>query len=292
MKKIRKAYRAGQFYPGRRDDLKSMIKGCYTSVTGPARFELTGNEKDIFGGISPHAGYIFSGPIAAYLFKAISNIEIDTFIILGPNHTGIGPDISVFYPEGVWQTPLGDVNVDGDIAQFFNENGLELDGTAHEYEHSIEVQLPFIQYEFGERPSIVPICYLDQSYETAVRISGIIEKVIKKYSDKRIFILASTDLNHFGGHFGVNAPSAMTLNEYITDCDSKIIEKINKLDGKGMIELIKDNGYTMCGYGPVVTAMESARLDGKDNSVHLNYNNSLHYMASDSAVGYLAHYFS
>ena len=292
MKKIRKAYRAGQFYPDRRDSLKTMIKGCFASPPGPVKFEINKNEKNIYGGIAPHAGYVFSGPIAAYLYKAISDIEIDTFIILGPNHTGIGPNISVYYPEGVWQTPLGDINVDGDIAQFLNENGLELDSTAHQYEHSIEVQIPFIQYKFGERPAIVPISYLDQSYDTALEISRLIKKVIDKYPDKRIFILASTDLNHFGGHFGVSAPASKSLNEYITDCDLKIIEKINKLDGKGLVELIEDNNYTMCGYGPVVTAMESARLCGKFDSVKLNYNNSLHYMPSDSAVGYLAQYFS
>lgn len=268
-----------------------MIRQCFSSRPGPVDVEFSDNISGICGGIAPHAGYVFSGPVAAYLYKALGRVMFDTVIILGPNHTGLGPGASVFYPEGVWETPLGELKVDGDIAQFFAESGLELDGTAHQYEHSIEVQLPFLQYLFEDRPKIVPVCYLDQSYQTAVNIAEVLKNAVERFSDRRIFILVSTDLNHFGGHFGVSEPEGTGLNQYLTECDAEIIERIINLDGKGLMNKLEDGHYTMCGYGPVVSAIEYAHLTGRTGSVKLNYNNSLHYMQSDSAVGYLAHYF-
>ena len=133
---IRKPVVAGQFYPALPDQLRETIKGMV---------DETAEKKEVIGLVSPHAGYIYSGPVTA---KVISRIKFkDTFVILGPNHTGSGVPLSIM-TEGTWQTPLGEVEIDSELAEYIltASHHLQQDEMAHLFEHSIEVQLPFLQY--------------------------------------------------------------------------------------------------------------------------------------------------
>jgi len=133
---IRRPVVAGQFYPAQAAQLKEMIQGMV---------DETAEKEEVIGLVSPHAGYIYSGPVAG---AVISRIKFkDTFIILGPNHTGMGRPLSIM-TEGTWETPLGPVGIDSELAKqiLATSSRLEEDAMAHQQEHSIEVQIPFLQY--------------------------------------------------------------------------------------------------------------------------------------------------
>jgi len=133
---IRQPVVAGQFYPDSPSQLKEMIRGMVDDKA---------EKEEVIGLISPHAGYIYSGPVAG---ATISRIKFkDTFIIIGPNHTGMGRPLSIM-TEGVWKTPLGEVEIDSELAKqiLATSSYLKEDSGAHQYEHSIEVQIPFLQY--------------------------------------------------------------------------------------------------------------------------------------------------
>jgi hypothetical protein len=142
---IRNSVVAGQFYPASPDQLRSMIEGLFVEHTV---------KEDAIGLVSPHAGYIYSGPVAGAL---ISKVKLkDTFIIIGPNHTGTGKPLSIM-TEGTWKTPLGEVEIDSELGKqiLATSSHLEEDHIAHQFEHSIEVQLPFLQY-FKKDIKLVP----------------------------------------------------------------------------------------------------------------------------------------
>ena len=143
---IREPAVAGQFYPERKYELTTLIKGMVDNLAA---------KEDVVGLICPHAGFIYSGPVTG---ATVSRIKFkDTFIVIGPNHTGAGKPLSIM-TEGVWRTPLGELEIDSELAKMIlaKSKYLEADFMAHQYEHSIEVQLPFLQY-FRSDIKIVPI---------------------------------------------------------------------------------------------------------------------------------------
>ena len=146
---MRKAVVAGTFYPKNKTELKEQLKKFFSNSSTQT--------KKTNAVIAPHAGYIYSGKTAAKSYSFLEKAE--TFVLIGPNHTGLGEEISI-YPEGKWATPLGEIEIDAvlakDIAKKIPE--AELEEEAHLEEHSIEVQLPFLQYLFGGKFKIVPIC--------------------------------------------------------------------------------------------------------------------------------------
>ena len=145
MGKLRRPAVAGQFYEGSESRLKQTIEECFLDNRGPGILpQILKGDKKIKGVIVPHAGYIYSGAIAAHSYNFLANNDFaDTFIILGPNHTGMGSGVSVM-TEGAWQTPLGTVSINEKIANLLLKEIIDKDDNAHMYEHSIEVQLPFL----------------------------------------------------------------------------------------------------------------------------------------------------
>ncbi|HID24910.1 MAG TPA: AmmeMemoRadiSam system protein B, partial [Thermoplasmata archaeon] len=156
---IRKPVVAGQFYSASSNPLKTEIEECFLDARGPGKLpEIRKKEGSLKGVVVPHAGYMYSGAIAAHSYLAVAeNGFADTFVLIGPNHTGMGSGVSLF-PNGEWETPFGKLPVEEAIVDLLAGGIIDLDENAHRYEHSIEVQLPFLQYIANKKTfSIVPI---------------------------------------------------------------------------------------------------------------------------------------
>jgi AmmeMemoRadiSam system protein B len=174
---------SGQFYPRSKNDLEREISRCFAGV--PAV------EKDVLGAVVPHAGYMYSGNTAAHVYSSLP--EADTFVLLGPNHTGYGSPVAVSSEN--WSTPLGEVSSDIEFIRALPGRIIDMDESAHKYEHSIEVQLPFLQYRFREF-SIAAICMGMQDEETAQDVGEELAVAAKKVK-KKIVIIASSDFTHY-----------------------------------------------------------------------------------------------
>jgi len=228
----RKPVVAGKFYPGTPIQLE---KTCEAFIGEKA------TNKNLFsqpvGLILPHAGYIYSGKTAGMgIKKAVELGRPKNIIIFGPNHTGYGEPISV-WSEGIWQTPLGNIEVNSEIADKLIDNTVIFsDEMAHLYEHSIEVHLPLLQYAFGEF-KIIPVCMIDQRLSTVSKIVDKLKQIIKEYPDT--LVVASSDFNHYDPH------------EITLEKDKLAIDKILEGDNEGLYERIKKHNITMCGPGPV-----------------------------------------
>ncbi|MBC7129952.1 AmmeMemoRadiSam system protein B, partial [Candidatus Bathyarchaeota archaeon] len=162
--KVRHPYVAGAFYEASPQLLRKQIEQCFLHKLGPkATPQVADNgPRRIIGLISPHAGYMYSGPVAAHAYYSLAmDGRIDLAVILGPNHSGYGSALAIMR-EGVWRTPLGDVEVDREVADEIVKlsNIVDVDEVAHRYEHSIEVQIPFLQYIYDSAFRIVPVCFM------------------------------------------------------------------------------------------------------------------------------------
>ena len=182
---IRNPVVAGQFYPGEAAPLRSMIKKMV---------DETAPRTDVVGIVVPHAGYIYSGRVAGAVYSRI--IFPDTFIIMGPNHTGNGLPLSIM-TEGTWKTPLGDVEIDSELAKkiLSSSEYLEEDFLAQQNEHSIEVQVPFLQY-FRKDVKIVPIVLGFADTSSYQAIGKEIARTVKELN-KKVVIVASSDMTHY-----------------------------------------------------------------------------------------------
>ncbi|MUN28796.1 AmmeMemoRadiSam system protein B [Sulfuracidifex metallicus] len=268
---------SGSFYESDSSQLKERILWSFLHPVGPGSLPKVGSQQrktQFF--IVPHAGYIYSGPVAAHsYFQLASEGKPDLIIILGPDHNGLGSVASV-WPQGEWLTPLGEVQVDSKAVEFLLDNSdvLAPDERAHIYEHSIEVQLPFIQYFFGSF-KFVPISVTLQLPETSEKIAEVIDLYIKE-SGKDIVVISSSDLNHYD-------PYDITNKK-----DEMVIEKILSMDYKGLYDVIVNKDVTVCGYSPIMVSMILASKRGKKANV-LKHANSGDTSGDKSAVvGYLA----
>jgi AmmeMemoRadiSam system protein B len=250
--RIRKPAVSGMFYAGSARELEQQIEWCYKNELGPGATPQVNNEgpRKIVAIVVPHAGYYYSGPVAAHAYKELAEDGIfDTAVILGPNHTGYGAPVSL-WAEGDWTTPLGEVEVNKRLAQRLLGDVIKADDTAHIHEHSIEVQLPWLQYLY-EKVTIVPITMLAQDIETA-RMVG---KSIGQARDNLI-VIASSDLTHY-------EPHSLAMQK-----DSSVIQAIIALDEEELYERCERLRCTMCGYGPVAAAIVASKeMKGKKASL-------------------------
>lgn len=262
---------AGQFYAGDRDELKEEIEKCFRSPLGPG--EVPRPEKrtrKIIGAVVPHAGYMFSGPVAAHLYGALAKDGIPpAVVILGPNHTGRGSGVALATED--FFTPLGEVPADRELAKELQQDLIDNDLTAHEFEHSIEVQLPFLQF-LGGQFKFVPICMALQDYDAATSVGRIIARALK---GRDAVVLASTDFSHYV------APAVAKKK------DGMAIEQITNLDPKGLYEKVMDENISMCGYGPVM-AMLTATKERASRAELLKYATSGDVRPMRDVVGYAA----
>jgi AmmeMemoRadiSam system protein B len=241
--KIRKPAVSGMFYAGTARELEKQIEWCYKHELGPGtipRVNSTG-PRDIVAIVAPHAGYYYSGPVAAYAYKELADDGIvDTAVILGPNHTGYGWPVSLWAGDS-WSTVLGEVGIDKKCAQELLGEVVKADETAHLHEHSIEVQLPWLQYLY-KNVKIVPIAMLAQNLETARTLGKAISR-----SGGNIVIIASSDFTHYESH------------SVATETDTSVIEAILALDEEELYKRCESLNCTMCGYGPVASAIVAAK---------------------------------
>jgi hypothetical protein len=240
---------AGQFYEGSKSSLLKQINWCYMHPQGPKALpKVKKGPRNLVGLVSPHAGYMYSGPVAAHGFAFMaSDGKPEHLIILGPNHTGVGSGVSIM-TSGKWSTPLGEARIDAELGEAIAKSSeiIDVDSDAHAHEHSIEVQLPFLQHLFGEI-NFVPICMMLQDQRTSDEVGDAISKAS---AGKDVAIVASTDLTHYESQRSA------------VEKDNKALDAITALDGAGLIATVEREGITMCGYGPVAAMIRSAKKLG------------------------------
>lgn len=289
MEYIRKPTVAGLFYPEAKEKLIDEIEHCFIDMPGPEKLpHMPKKRTNFFGVIVPHAGYSYSGAIAAHSYKKIIDSGFaDVFIIIGPNHHGIGSKVALS-PHDYWETPIGKTPVDYELKKTLINDCINLDDTAHLYqENSIEVQLPFLQY-LGRNYSfsIVPISMNAQDYSTSYKVGKHIAKVIQN-DGRRIFIIASSDFSHEGFAYGHMPPRGVPVNEFVRTQDEFVITHILNMDASKLIETIHKKHITMCGYGPVVALLTASEILHKKSVKLLKYGTSYDtYPDSNACVGY------
>jgi len=285
----RKPIVAAQFYPAQHDACVNEIKECIEAGTLSESLPET-----IVAGIVPHAGWVFSGSLAAMVFSAIKqqHEKIHTFIIFGAAHGYFGQSPAV-YDAGSWITPLGEVAIDEELADAVLESTIAVrDSSAHRSEHSIEVQVPFIQHLFTGA-KILPI--LVPPTEQVVALGTIIGDVISRSEHKKIVCIGSTDLTHYGPRYGFTPMgTGKEALRWAGDVNDKaFIDLALKLEPQGILTSAAEN-CNACGAGAAAAVVAVAKKLGRTEGVMLAHTNSnevmLRKMGTTSAdsVGYAA----
>jgi len=269
---------AGQFYEADAEELRAQIKSCFLHKIGPQKLpevNMHSKPRRIVGLICPHAGYMYSGPVAASAYHELAKDgKPDTVVLMGPNHTGYGSALSMMR-QGVWETPLGSVEIDTVLADQIRQEAslIDVDEVAHRYEHSIEVQLPFLQFLFGDAFKIVPICFLMQDYESAVEIGGALEEALDATNS---VVITSSDMTHY-------EPAKRAAEK-----DQAALKAVMDLDAKRFYETVETQNITACGYAPI-TALITYANGVCAKAQLLNYHNSGDITGDHSSVvGYAA----
>jgi hypothetical protein len=290
MKSIRNAVVAGQFYPGTKDQLIKEIENCFSKSKIELNVPPSKTNKK-YGAVVPHAGYSFSGKVAAGTYAELMRKGLpDILVILGPNHSGLGSGIATVR-EGIWETPLGRIRIDQEFADLICRGLIDCDPTAHLYEHSIEVQLPFLQYIYsktGKQFSFVPLSMGIQDAKASKSVGTIIAEAIKKLDreGKSAYVVASSDFSHVGISYMTQPPQGFSANKWAEAQDKKAIDKILELNPDGLIETVTKENITMCGYGPVSAMLWCLKSLGAKKARLVAYATSWEVMPGESCVGY------
>jgi AmmeMemoRadiSam system protein B len=285
----RKPIVAGQFYPGQHDSCTDEINQCLGESAISEALPET-----IVAGIVPHAGWTFSGALAAMVFAAIKqqHEKVNTFVIFGAAHSYFGKSPAV-YDRGSWSTPLGEVAIDEELADAVSDSGTAArDPAAHNSEHSIEVQVPFIQHLFAGA-KIVPV--LVPPGEQAISLGEVVGDFISREQQKKIVCIGSTDLTHYGPHYGftprgTGADAVRWAGEVN---DKEFIDLALNLEPENLLTNAAENSNA-CGAGAAAAVIAAAKKLGKTKGLLLAQTNSnevmLQKMGTSSAdsVGYAA----
>ncbi len=251
---------AGAFYPSNKSILLKQLSGFFKSLPKESKSNCV---------IAPHAGYAYSGKAAAYSFNALK--ESKCFVILSPNHSGLGSAISVSDADE-WQTPLGKIPVDGALRKkLLGLLGIEADDLAHIQEHSIEVQLPFLQFLF-KHFKILPITIMSQDLNELIELGNALTGLKEDFS-----IIASSDFSHF-----IPAETAKQR-------DTQAIEKIKQLDVEGFHKMVVQRNLSICGHAPITALMQYCKQKGFKQGKLLRYDSSASTTGDETnVVGYAA----
>ena len=238
---------AGRFYPGNAKALSAAVQSYfpYQAVAKPA-----------IGCIVPHAGYVYSGPVAGAVFAAVEVPKV--CVVLCPNHTGMGTPLSIM-SRGTWQTPLGDLVIDTELAKELKEAcpSLSEDTEAHRSEHAIEVELPFLQAK-NAQVRIVPIVVGTGNFEVLQFLGHGLGDVLRNRAE-RVLIVASSDMNHYE-------------NDEVTRVkDHKALDRILSLDPIGLYEVVTTQDVSMCGFGPAIVMLTAAQELGAQSAELIRY---------------------
>jgi MEMO1 family protein len=260
---MRQSTVAGQFYPLSTKALRKEIVKCFHGL------EI--RSEDVIGAVVPHAGYVYSGPVAAHVFARLP--KADTYVIFGPNHTGYGSPVSM--SQDVWNTPFGDVETDRELGKLLAGTIIDMDEVAHRYEHSVEVQIPFLQYRFGSDFKVLPICMGMQDEDTAVEVGLEVARAVKE-SGKKVVFIASSDLSHY------------VPQEKAEKSDNYLIDAILDMDVPEIYRRKYEKDITACGYGPITAMLTAAKECGAKNTELVKYGTSGDITGDPMVVGYAA----
>ncbi len=260
------------FYPWRKNELLKMLEALFEK----AEKKDVGN---IIGGVVPHAGYVYSGLTAAHFYKNIRD-SYDVVIILGTNHTGLGEKAAI--SREPWETPLGTVEVDLELADALMDacHHIKADELAHLYEHSIEVQLPFLQYKLKDF-RFVPITIMSNGNPAFyMEIGKAIHSCLKGVD---ALVIASSDFTHFGEGYGF-VPTTSDPLQWVKKTDLKAVDAIIELDDMEFLSIAKST--TICGAGAIATLINVMKEE-KAKGTLLHYSTSYDVSRKkDIIVGY------
>jgi AmmeMemoRadiSam system protein B len=248
---IRRPIVAGMFYPMHEDNLKEQLSRLFRGT----------ESGDFVCVVSPHAGYEYSGRTAAFAINSLRPAK--SFVILGPNHNLLGSEFSVMR-RGEWETPLGTISIDSGLAKEIGAcEVIREDDFAHLQEHSIEVQLPFLQHRFKHFGFVpVSISNTDYSEDFLGRCESLGRHIAKTIKGKEVDVIASSDFSHY------------LPKEKADEKDSKAIEKITNLDPKGFFRTLEEVDASVCGYGPIAVLLYTAKFLGLKTAKIINQTNS------------------
>jgi MEMO1 family protein len=252
-KDIRKPVIAGTWYPGSPKVLRAEIEGYFNNVPD------TKIDGRITGLVVPHAGYMYSGQVAAYAYKIIKEKTFDAVVVVGPSHRTFFHGVSI-YDKGGYETPLGVIPVDVSLAKdimAYSEIIFPMPD-AHSQEHSLEIQLPFLQVALGEF-CFVPLVMAEQDHQSCESLA---ESIFRALGNRKVLIVGSSDLSHFHSY------------EKALKLDSVALKHIEKMDGRSLSEDLGKNVCEACGGGPAVVTMMVSKKIGADRAKILNYANS------------------
>lgn len=242
---------ADRFYPGSPTELEKNLHHLVPEVRDDQK-------QHCIAAISPHAGYIYSGGVAG---ETIGSVHVpDTVVILGPNHHGMGASLALGKED--WQMPMGDVATDRELAQLILDRStvITADETAHANEHSLEVQVPFLQYSNHE-VRIVPIVVSHVPYSVCVEAANDLAGAIQEYA-RPVLLLASTDMTHYESR------------EDASRKDHQALKHIEELDPKGLYDTVIGNRISMCGIMPTTITLLTAVLLGAKEAQLVRYTDS------------------
>ncbi|VVB74630.1 2,3-dihydroxyphenylpropionate/2,3-dihydroxicinnamic acid 1,2-dioxygenase [Candidatus Tiddalikarchaeum anstoanum] len=276
MKTYRLERVSGTFYKSSAKELDNQIKNCFlNNEFGPKNEPLVKKTDEFMAFICPHAGYDMSGPCAAHAYRLVGeNKTPDVVVIIGPNHNSIGIGAALF-PEGVWATPIGEVEVDSEFNKLIEAEDKDFieDELSHSLEHSIEVQVPFLKYVFGDScPKIVPIC-INASTNDIKTIKELGDAIFKAWekSGKNVLFIASSDFSHVGPSYGftLSDEKGEELNKDIKVLDWKAVKEIQELHVDALFSYTDKENLTICGLNAigvlmqVLKNMKAKKLKGK-----------------------------
>jgi AmmeMemoRadiSam system protein B len=242
---IRRPAVAGAFYDSDPAKLKKIVRG----------FLKEEPRTRVRGIMVPHAGYVYSGAVAGEVYSRIEPPE--TFIILGPNHTGLGPDVSMMC-RGGWETPFGVMKIDEALAHsvFKGSKLFREDTSAHIREHSVEVQLPFLQFLGVER--FIPVTLMRISYRSCEDVASALVEAVRAY-EKPVLIVASSDMTHFESQASAKSKDRLAL------------DRMEALDPEGLYDVVQSRRISMCGFIPSTIMLIAAKALGGDRARVVRY---------------------
>lgn len=270
---LRRAAVAGSWYPGRADQLEAEVDAHLGSADRAAPEDVPAGA-DLIGLVAPHAGLVYSGPVAAYAYRLLRDRTFDLIVLVGPSHY-VGFDGVSVWPSGEFETPFGPLEVDAGAAQALMQRSPTVQElpAAHKREHSLEMQLPFLRIVAGQS-KILPLVMGHQTRTTAFALADAIIDVVR---DRRALLVASSDLSHFH-----DAKTAARL-------DAAVIDDVDRMDAEGLMGRLEARPDHACGGGPIVTVLRASRALGATASRVLRYADSGDVSGDKSSVvGYLA----
>ena len=302
MKQIRQPAAIG-FYPPEKVALEESIRAAFSDPHGAGEIPQVNSKriKKLIAGVAPHAGFIYSGPVASHLYKACAEDGFpQTFIIIGAKHRPLRFPGAAIMIEGAWKTPLGQCKIDSSLAKLIVSE-CEKSGTnciienteAHLNEHSVEVQLPFLQF-LGKQCDFkfIPLVISSSKHSVCEKVGKTIADAVQK-SKRDVFIIASTDFTHYGKYYYDYAPIGSgpvdKIIKWVHDTDGDLINKIQRVDSKALLDTVVNKNRTMCGASAVASTIVAATQLGATSGTCLKYATSYDIRGSSEAiVGYAA----